>query len=289
MVSDSGVVEMITMVAGAGGLVGSALNQCANVIGLTRDQLDITDTVAFRSAVLKYKPMAIINAAAQAGVDRSDQEPDWTWSVNADAPPKMAQIAKENGVRFVHLSTDYVLDASDRDKLDETVDPNPRSTYASSKLAGEAGVLEAGGVVVRLQWVYQPGNRGFFNHALGMMGRGEAVRLVTDQVGCPTPAGLLAPALMKIVDHEAVGLFHLATRGEATAFEWLEAAANAAGVAFTGIPVLRRDFSGAHRPARSVLDSSKVEDVFGIRLPEWRTALQTVMNSSDRMTEGGSS
>ena len=91
---------MTTMVAGAGGLVGSALNQCANVLGLTRDQLDITDTVAFRSAVLKYKPMAIINAAAQAGVDRSDQDPDWTWSVNADAPPKMAQIAKEKSLFF---------------------------------------------------------------------------------------------------------------------------------------------------------------------------------------------
>ena len=250
------MVGVTVLVTGAGGLVGSSLMNCSGTVGRTRVELDITDIDAVRAAIVEYSPTAIINAAAQAGVDRSDEAPEETWRVNAEAPEAMAQLAGQTGVRFVHLSTDYVLDAPEHDRLDETVEPNPCSTYARSKLAGEVGVLGAGGVVVRLQWVYQPGVRGFFNRALNMMRRGETVRLVTDQVGCPTPASVLAPALMKIAEAEPSGVFHLATDGEATAYQWIEAAAHAAGVPFKGTPALRADFSGAHRPVRSVLDSS---------------------------------
>ncbi len=277
---------MTVLVTGAGGLVGSSLMNCSGTVGLKRAELDITDGDAVRAAIAETKPTAIINAAAQAGVDRSDEEPEWTWKVNAEAPAVLAQWARQAGVRFVHLSTDYVLDAPERDRLDEAVEPNPCSTYARSKLAGEEGVLEAGGVVVRLQWVYQPGPRGFFNRALNAMRRGEEVRLVTDQVGCPTPASVLAPALMKIAEPGPSGLFHLATAGEATAFQWIEAAAHAAGITFNAVPALRADFSGAHRPARSVLDSSKAEALFGIRLPLWDAALKTVMSSGDRLGVG---
>lgn len=280
------MVDVTVLVTGAGGLVGSSLMKCPGTLGLSRAELDITDGDAVRAAIVETKPTAIINAAAQAGVDQSDEEPEWTWKVNAEAPVVMAQWARQAGVRFVHLSTDYVLDAPEKDRLDEAVEPNPCSTYARSKLAGEGGVLESGGVVVRLQWVYQPGPHGFFNRALNAMRGGEQVRLVTDQVGCPTPASLLAPALMKIAEPGPSGLFHLATAGEATAFQWIESAAHAAGVSFKGVPALRSDFSGAHRPARSVLDSSKVEAMFGIRLPLWDVALKTVMTSGDRLGVG---
>ena len=263
--------------------MGGAIAACTGAMGLPRTALDITDRDALRRALDEHRPLSIINAAAQAGVDRSDEAPELTWSVNAVAPVTFAQLARERGIRFVHLSTDYVLEQPDSVALDETVSPNPQSAYARSKRAGEVGVLAADGVVVRLQWVYQPGDRGFFNRALGMMRRGEAVPLVTDQIGCPTPAALLAPALMSMAAGGAEGLFHLATRGEATAFEWLEAAAHAAGIPFTGIPAQRSDFSGAHRPARSVLDSSKAEATFGVCLPNWRDALQTVMARSDRL------
>jgi dTDP-4-dehydrorhamnose reductase len=184
------------------------------------------------------------------------------------------------------LSTDYVLDAPEQTRLSEDLEPKPRSLYGESKLMGEQAVLEAGAVVIRLQWVYQPGSRGFFNRAMAAMTRGESVRLVTDQVGCPTPASLLAPALLRIANGGPVGLFHLATRGEASAWEWMQAGAAALGIPFVAEPALRVDFSGAHRPARSVLDSRKAEAAWGIRLPNWREALQTVVEEGDTMTEG---
>ena len=280
------MAQVTLLVTGAGGLVGSELARDRRVVGLDRAALDVTDADAFARSLRVHRPSAVINAAAQAGVDRADREVALTTDVNAVAPGRMARVAAEHGVRFVHLSTDYVLDSPGNDRLDESVVPNPRSTYARSKLDGEARVLAEGGTVVRLQWVYQPGARGFFNRALAMMRRGEPVRLVTDQVGCPTPAQLLAPALITIARSGPVGLFHLATAGEATAFEWIQAGAEAMGVEFRGIPARRADFDGAHRPARSVLDSAKVAAAWGIKLPQWRHALQTVVCGSDRMVKG---
>ena len=256
------------------------------VVGLTRAELDITDEAAVAQVIERLRPTAIINAAAQAGVDRADAEPKWTHKVNGTAPAALAEQARDRGIRLIHLSTDYVLDAPDLERISETVEPCPCSTYARSKLQGEQGVLSAEGTVVRIQWVYSPEGNGFFNHALAKMAAGESVRLVTDQIGCPTPAELLAPALLTIARGEASGLFHLATQGEATAHEWIAAGAQAAGIPLLAQTASRRDFEGAHRPARSVLDSTKAEAAFGIRLPHWHDALQTVMASGDRMNDG---
>jgi dTDP-4-dehydrorhamnose reductase len=262
---------------------------CSNTIGFKRQDLDIRDRDAVERVLDRTRPSAIINAAAQAKVDLAEVESKRTWQVNAEAPGLLARLANDRGIRCVHLSTDYVLDSPEEERLSEKILPNPRSAYAKSKLAGEQEVLSSDGTVVRLQWVYQPGLGGFFNRALDSMQQGKSIRLVTDQVGCPTPAALLAPALLTIATGSATGLFHLATQGEATAYEWLKAAARAGNVPFTGIEAKRSDFNGAYRPARSVLDSSKVEMVFGVRLPEWRTALQTVMKSDDKLMAGGCS
>ena len=277
---------MTVLVTGAAGLVGSSLVDTGLVEGLSRKEFDITDSAAFERVLERYRPTAVINAAAQAGVDLADREPERTAAVNGEAPGCLARIAADRGVRFVHLSTDYVLDAPHLDRLDESVEPSPRSTYAQTKLDGEQRVLAAEGTVVRIQWVYQPGGRGFFNRALRAMQAGETVRLVTDQVGCPTPASVLAPALVRIASGGPSGVYHLATQGEATAYEWIEAGAAALGVEFRADPATRNDFDGAHRPARSVLDSSKVAQTWGIKLPEWRQALQTVALVNDRMRAG---
>lgn len=277
---------MLILVTGAGGLVGSAMVRTGEVSGFTREQLDVTDAAAIARVIDTHRPGAIINAAAQAGVDRADAEPDWTHKVNGSAPGVMAEIARDRGVRLIHLSTDYVLDSPGVERMSEGVEPNPRSTYARSKLEGERAVLAAGGTVVRLQWVYSPQGSGFFNRALQMMANGDDLRLVTDQTGCPTPAELIAPALLTIARASTCGLFHLATQGEATAYEWIAEGARAAGIPFAAQRAQRSDFDGAHRPQRSVLDSTKVSQTFGVHLPHWREALQTVMSSGDRVSYG---
>ncbi len=286
MATTHGVDSMTILVTGAGGLVGSALGRATETLGMDRRTLDITDVDAIQRAFDTHRPIAVINAAAQAGVDRADEQPEYTRLVNATAVGHLAAACAQHGVRLVHLSTDYVLDNPNVDRLKESEEPNPRSVYAQTKWEGEQLALSQDATVVRLQWVYQPGTRGFFNHALREMRSGRPIRLVTDQVGCPTPATLLTPILIKMAQSGPTGLFHLATQGEATAWEWIEASATAMGVPFHAIKAKRQDFGGAHRPERSCLDSTKIAQQWGIELPEWERALHTVAQSSDRIKTG---
>ena len=263
--------------AAARTVVGGALVRTGEVTGLTRLELDITDTDAVHAALDAHGPSSLINAAAQAGVDRSDAEPEWTQAVNATAPGVLARACQDRGIRLVHLSTDYVLDAPEVDRLTEDLAPNPRSTYAQSKLVGERAALDCGALVVRLQWVYQPRQPGFFTRAIESMAAGNKVRLVTDQVGCPTPAEVVGPALIKAARSDISGLYHLACHGEATAYDWIARGAMQAGVALKAERITRDALTGAHRPARSCLDPSRFETSFEVRMPHWEAALDMAM------------
>lgn len=266
------------LVLGAGGLVGSALLRAGAERGLTHAELDITDLAAVEAAFVALRPAAVINAAAQAKVDLAETDPETARQVNGLAPGALARLSRKVGIpRFVHLSTDYVLDSAAPGRLNVDTPPNPRSAYAKSKRLGEANVLEARGTVVRIQWVYHPTHPGFFSRTLDALARGETVRLVTDQVGSPTPVDLLAPALLAAARGGPTGLYHLACGGEARPWDWIAAAAELRGLPFRAVPVTRAELGGAHRPARSCLDSRRFETDWGIRLPDWREGLALVL------------
>ncbi len=285
---------MRVLVTGAGGLVGGAL--CAapaprgvDVRGLPHAQLDIADPAAVRAALAAHRPDALINAAAQAGVDLAEAEPARTFRANAEGPAVLAAACAEAGVRLVHLSTDYVLTGPDRPGhlLREGDPPDPRSTYARAKLAGEGPVLAAGGLVARVQWVHQAGPRGFFGAALRALDEGRPLRLVTDQVGCPTPADLLAAWLLRLAAPGGpTGLWHLATTGEATPMAWIAEAARLRGLAAQLEPTTRAALGGAFRPARSCLDPRRAAAAFDLPLVPWAEALQLSLGASGRAGRG---
>jgi dTDP-4-dehydrorhamnose reductase len=268
---------MRILVTGAGGLIGGALVGAGaeGVVGLDRAALDITDPDAVTAALDALRPDAVINAAAQANVDLADRQPERSFAVNGAAVAGLAGQCAERGIRLVHISTDYVLDCPEQE-LTEALPTNPRSTYAASKLVGERAALAAGAVVVRVQWVYQPGTRGFFNLALHRLAAGEPLHLVTDQIGRPTPASLIAGGLLAAASGGPVGLFHLACTGETSAWDWIAQAARLRGLPFTAQPTTRAALGGAWRPARSCLCSDRFAATWGIRLPDWRDALAAV-------------
>ncbi len=265
------------LITGAAGLVGSALVAAggAEVRGLTRSQLDITDVAAVERVLDEVRPRVVINAAAQAKVDLAEEEPDWTEAVNHLAVAHLARSCRRRGIRLVHLGTDYSLH-SDQD-LTPDMAPDPLGQYAGSKSRGEQAAVAEGAVVVRIQWVYGDSPRSFFGRTLAAFARGEEVALVTDQVGCPTPAVLLAPALLRAADGDATGLFHLACPGETTPWRWLRMAATLAGLPFNARPISRAELGGALRPARSVLDSRGFAAAFGVVLPPWEVALRHIL------------
>lgn len=250
------------LITGAGGLLGSALVR-AGGRPLPRQALDITDGDAVAAALDRLAPRAVVNAAAQAKVDLAETERDRTELVNHLAVAGLARACRARGIRLLHVGSDYSV--------------LPAGHYAATKRRGEEAALAEGAVVVRVQWVYHPAHEGFLSRCLRALARGEELALVTDQVGCPTPADLLAPALLTAAAQGPTGLFALACAGEATPWTWIEAAAAEARLSFRARPITRARLGGAPRPARSVLDSAAFTAAWGLSLPPWRAALHLAL------------
>jgi dTDP-4-dehydrorhamnose reductase len=273
------------LVAGAGGMLGhdvmaSAAHGGHEAIGLTRAELDVTDAAAAERAFARASPDAAINCAAWTDVDGAESDPAGARAVNAEGAGNLARAAAAAGVALVHVSTDYLF--SGEAPLDGAGAPRPyiesdatapRSVYGQTKLAGEREVLAAAPrhAVVRSAWLFGVGGANFAATMLRLAGERESVAVVTDQVGCPTWTGHLAPALIGLLERGVAGLVHLAGAGEvswnAFAQEIFRQAEVACRVEAATSEQIRRP---APRPAWSALASER-DDV--LAMPDWRDGL----------------
>jgi dTDP-4-dehydrorhamnose reductase len=198
------------------------------LVGLSRAELDVTDTTAVEQAIERAKPEAVINCAAWTDVDGAETHREQANAINADGARNLALAAALARVPLVHVSTDYVfdgeacVDASGARRPYVESDPTgPRSVYGESKLEGERHVLASSPrhAVVRSSWLFGLDGRNFAATMLGLAADREAtgpsptVQVVTDQVGCPTWTGHLAPALLGLLERGVAGLVHLAGTG----------------------------------------------------------------------------
>lgn len=236
------------------------------------------------------RPEVWLNAAAFTAVDACESDTDTAERVNAQAPGRLARACADAGVRFVHLSTDYVFDGEGSRPYREGDATGPRSVYGRTKLEGERRVLEASekALVVRSSWIFGPG-RNFVRSVLGQAAlrrSGESagpLRVVDDQRGSPTYAADLAQGVLDLVAAGAQGLFHLANAGEATWWDVARAALDETG--HQDIEIERIDTASldlpAPRPRYSVLDCSRAA-AHGVSLRPWREALSAYLASPDR-------
>ena len=282
------------LVTGSSGQVGRALVERlagrGEVVALNRQQLDLTNRVAIADTVRAIAPNIIFNPAAWTAVDAAESDPAGANAVNAEAPRSLAEAARDCGALFVHWSTDFVFNgiapvSKTVDHLSdqprgwlETDQPDPLSVYGSSKLAGEQAVLASGAraLVLRTAWVWSRGGKCFPEAILNRARGGGALRVVADQQGTPTHASSLAQAAIDAalaLWHEPgrEGLYHLTASGHTTWYEFAQAACAAAGLDVSIQPITTADWpTPAKRPPWSVLDCSRFEETFGLRLPDWR-------------------
>lgn len=282
---------------GAGGMLGLDVLRAGEraghePVGLARAELDITDGVAVEQAIASVSPDAVLNCAAWTDVDGAETHAEQAHAVNADGAGNLARAAARADVPLVHVSSDYVFDGEayvDRSGTPrpyvESDPTGPRSVYGESKLAGERQVLGASPrhTVVRSSWLFGTGGHNFAATMLKLAGEREAtgssganpvapsVQVVTDQVGCPTWTGHLAPALLGLIERGVGGLVHLAGTGYVSwngfaqeIFRQAEVACRVEEV--TSAQMVRP----APRPAWSALESER-EDV--IPLPPWQDGL----------------
>jgi len=250
------------------------------LVGLTRAELDVTDEAGVQEAFARARPDAALNCAAWTDVDGAEAHRQQAHAVNADGAGNLARAAAEAGVGMVHVSTDYVFDG--QAPLDPAGAPRPylesdptgpRSVYGQSKLAGERQVLAASPrhAVVRASWLFGTGGRNFAETMLRLAGEREQVQVVSDQVGCPTWTGHLAPALLGLIERRVRGLAHLAGAGQVSwngfAREIFRQAELPCRVEEASSAEMARP---APRPAWSALESER-DDV--LPLPPWQDGL----------------
>jgi dTDP-4-dehydrorhamnose reductase len=267
---------MRLMVTGAAGMLGGAVVRAAgaaghDVVACTRSDLDVTDAESVRRALDRAVPEVVVNCAAYADVDGAEADEETAMAINGDGAGNVARAAADFGARVVHVSTDYVFDGAGMRPYVESDGPAPRSAYGRSKLAGEREVLASGGdrAIVRTSWLFGAGGRNFVDTMLALGAERDAVQVVTDQVGCPTWSGHLAPAILEIATRpDAGGIHHVAGSGHCS---WHDLAVEVFAQAGIDCRVEPIDSAAvarpAPRPAYSVLTSERADAVV---LPPWR-------------------
>lgn len=278
---------MKALIAGGGGQLGQMLHRCAppdaEVIALRKDALDIANESMVNHVVALYRPDVLFNAAAYTAVDRAEQEPDQARLINATGVGYLAAACRRLGVRFVHVSTDFVFDgrSSLAYRPDDT--PQPLGVYGQTKRDGE---LAAGNdaLIVRTAWVYGPVGHNFVRTMLRLMAEQPSVRIVADQIGTPTYAPSLATALWTLAAQAAQGLYHVTDSGVASWYDFavaIQEEALAAGLLSKSVPVIPIATSAyptpARRPSFSVLDTTRTAKALGGNAPHWRVNLRCMI------------
>ena len=248
---------------------------------------DLSTPGAVAALVREIQPAVILNAAAYTAVDRAEAEAALAQRINADAVGELGDATKALGAIVVHYSTDYVFAGDGTRPYREDDAPAPVSAYGRTKLDGERALAASGAdaVTFRLAWVYAAHSANFLRTMLRVGAERDALRVVADQIGAPTPAHWIAEASLKALDAGARGLYHLAPQGQTSWHAYAEAIFT--GAVARGLLVRAPQVEGiasseyptpAARPAWSVLDSGKLERDTGVRLPDWRMGLDDVLD-----------
>lgn len=281
------------LVTGANGQVGQCLQDNAadvEIIALDRSGLNITDAAQVKAVLNREQPDAVINAAAYTAVDKAEEDTDAALAANVTGPANLAGVCAELKIPFLHISTDYVFDGSATRAYQETDEVSPLGAYGRTKWQGEQAVRERCDkhVILRTAWVFSEYGRNFVKTMLRLSAGRDQLKVVNDQVGCPTYAGDIASALLilakRAVSGEPVwGTYHYC--GDVAVSWWELARQTAAHVHKAGVVENIPEIMGipteeyptpAQRPAFSVLDTAKIESL-GIAPSPWYQRLQQVI------------
>ena len=283
---------MKILVTGAGGQLASELEVLAaarftdQFLFRSAEDLDITDAEAVWQAIADEEPDYCINAAAYTAVDKAEAEPEPAFRVNAEGTRFLAAACAAKGVRFVHVSTDYVFSGNGQQPYREDDPTGPIGVYGESKRKGEELAFEAApdSIVVRTAWVYSSFGHNFVKTMLRLMRERESLSVVDDQQGCPTYAADLAAALLQIIDSGkwVPGIYHFSNEGATTWFRFAVAIRDRAGLSCVLHPISTDQYpTPARRPAYSVLDTTKIRDTYGLRIRGWEECLDECLSKLD--------
>ncbi|ACX52675.1 dTDP-4-dehydrorhamnose reductase [Ammonifex degensii KC4] len=272
---------MRVLVTGAAGRLGRAMvkeleERGFDVIGLARQQLDITSRKAVAEVLREYRPRVVVNCAAYTDVDGAEEDPRRAFLVNGLAVKYLASLCAASEAKLVHISTDYVFDGEKGEPYHVYDPPRPINRYGESKYWGEAAIREEGGdyLIVRISWLFGTG-RNFVSMILRLAETEGEIKVVEDQYGSPTYTPDAARAITDLILAGARGTFHVTNAGTASWYELACSAVRLAGIKANVIPCRSEDFPRpARRPRYTVLDPFPLKEYLGYSLPSWEDALE---------------
>ena len=282
---------MNVLLVGCKGQLGTTLAQSVpqglSAVCLDLPELDITDPGAVADLAAREKPDVIVNASAYTAVDRSEDEADLAYRVNAAGPEHLAVAARRNGCRLVHISTDYVFDGKAYTPYPPDAVCSPLGVYGKSKRQGEIHIEKVTDdfLIIRTSWLYSQFGNNFVLTMLRLMNERDEVRVVADQVGSPTWAFTLATAIWAAVaKRELKGYYHWSDAGVTSWYDFA-VAIQEEGIA-TGLlhrkvpvhPITTAEYPAkAKRPPYSVLSCRDAWTDFGVEPVQWRVALRRML------------
>jgi dTDP-4-dehydrorhamnose reductase len=276
------------VVTGASGQLGSELKVLSESysqfewVFADRMQVSLDDLSLLKKQLEAIRPNIILNCGAYTAVDKAEKEPELADIVNHEAVKIIAQYANKNQVKLIHISTDYVFDGTSAVALTEEAKTQPINAYGATKTAGELAAIAVNpdAIIIRTSWVYSSFGNNFVKTMKRLLQERDTISVVNDQIGSPTYAVDLAQAMMDIVTAREwiPGIYNYSNEAEISWYEFVLAIQEIGGYTceVKGIPSSSYP-TPAKRPAFSLLDKTKIKEVYGVKVPDYKESLRKCM------------
>lgn len=293
---------MRILVTGKNGQLGRSIYKLVNIangdnlppnefIFVGREELDLSS----ESSINHYfdsngRIDVIINCAAYTAVDKAEEEQELANQVNHLAVKQLAQIAKSQDSKLIHVSTDYIFDGESGKPYIETDETNPINVYGKTKLAGEKtlqAIMATNALIIRTSWVYSEYGNNFVKTMLRLGKEKGEINVVSDQIGSPTYATDLAKAILKIIVNKgyqdkdrATDIYHYSNKGEISWYDFTKEIFKLAKIDCKVSPITTEHYSTpAKRPKNTLMSKDKIAEIFSVNILDWKKSLETYILS----------
>ena len=246
-------------------------------------RLDITDKKAVEAFVREHQIELIVNCAAYTNVDKAEEDEATAMKINADA----LSVLGSQGIKVIHVSTDYVFSGDEHVPCRETDPVAPRTAYGRTKYEGEKRLLAVcpEAVILRTAWLYSTYGNNFVKTMIKLGREKEQLGVVFDQIGTPTDAADLAAAIFTVIESPVwrAGVYHFTNEGVCSWYDFTLAIHELAGITGCAVrPILSEEYQyKTPRPHYSVLDKSKFKKTFNVTIPYWLDGLRRCVKRLD--------
>lgn len=272
---------MRVLITGHTGQLGQALLRLRpDAVGVSPPELELSDPTSIANVVQAFQPQMIIHCAAWTNVDEAAKQPEQAYRINALGTHHLALAAAKLGATLVYLSTNEVFDGAKTTPYFEYDQPNPINAYGFSKWAGEKVVQQSlqSFFIIRVSWLTGRGGRNFAHRIQQLADERGALKVVADEIACPTFVEDLAPAIWRLIDTRHFGVYHLVNEGHCSRLDFARHILDATDR--SKIPVesiTRAQFNRASTPPKFTPLANVAAANLGITLPAWQDSLQVFL------------